>query len=176
MFQNMKKCDGWFMRRATALNFHDFRYQKWSWSMNLHRIQIQTFNSRAYVICGTKRTNHERPCGLQPAILLHTLQQRSQSFEMGVEGELNWGDDNESEVFAEAQNHKLCIFFRYPLHAKLSRSRLSRIINCFHCLPVNDTANVLESREDARSTIYFDTPSVGSMCKPSVYYGFGCHC
>ena len=45
-----------------------------------------------------------------------TYQQRCQYFKMGVEGHLIWGDDDESEVFAQAQNHDLCLIFRYSLN------------------------------------------------------------
>ena len=52
---------------------------------------------------------------------------------MGVKGDLIWGDDDESEVFAQAQTHDLCLIFRYSLHAKLPQSLPSRVANCFHC-------------------------------------------
>jgi len=83
---------------------------------------------------------------------------------MGVEADLIWGDDDESEVFVQAQNHNLCIIFRYSLHAKLPRSLPSRIVNCFHCLPVSDTAETFSNREKMREALYTSIRRVWDQC------------
>jgi len=83
---------------------------------------------------------------------------------MGVEGDLIWGDDDESEVFAKAQNHDLCLIFRYSLHPKLPQSLPNRIVNCFHCLPVNDTAETFSDREKMREALYTSIRRVWNQC------------
>lgn len=83
---------------------------------------------------------------------------------MGVEGDLIWGDDDESEVFAQAQNDDLCLIFRYSLRPKLPQSLPSRIVNCFHCLPVNDTAETFTDREKMREALYTSIRRVWDQC------------
>jgi len=83
---------------------------------------------------------------------------------MGIKGDLIWGDDDESEVFAQAQTHDLCLIFRYSLHAKLPQSLPSRVANCFHCLPVNHTAETFSDREKMREALYTSIRRVWDQC------------
>ncbi len=64
-----------------------------------------------------------------------TLCNPRHSFKMDVEGDLIWGDDDESELFAQIQSQDVSIIFRYSLNPKLPRSLPSRIVTCFHDLP-----------------------------------------
>jgi len=73
---------------------------------------------------------------------------------MGIEGDLIWGDDDESEVFAQAQDHDLCLIFRYFLHAELPQSLPTRIVNCFHCRPVKDSTETFSDRAEMRKALY----------------------
>ncbi|KAL8966584.1 MAG: hypothetical protein Q9197_005899, partial [Variospora fuerteventurae] len=57
---------------------------------------------------------------------------------MDVGGDLIWGDDSESEVFAQAQSRDVCIIFRYSWNPKFPQSLPSRIVTCFHGLPAED--------------------------------------
>lgn len=89
---------------------------------------------------------------------------------MGVEGDLIWGDDDESEVFAQAQNHDLCLMFRYFLHSKPRQSLPSRIVNCFHCLSVNAIAKTFPDREMMREALYTSIRQLWDQCatRPSI--------
>lgn len=93
-----------------------------------------------------------------------TLQRRSQPFEMGIEGDLVWGGDDESEVFAQAQNNDLCLIFRYSLHSKLPWSLPSRIVNCFHCLQVEDRKETFVDRDEMRKALYSSIHRVWDQC------------
>lgn len=85
---------------------------------------------------------------------------------MGFEGYLVWGDDDESEVFAvaQAQNHDLCLIFRYFLHSIPRQSLPSRIVNCFYCLSVNDIAKTFSDREMMREALYTSIRQLWDLC------------
>lgn len=83
---------------------------------------------------------------------------------MGVEGDLIRGDEDESEVFAQAQNHDLCLIFRYSLHPKLPQSLPSCIVNCFYCLSVNDIAKPFSDREMMREALYTSIRQLWDQC------------
>ena len=72
---------------------------------------------------------------------------------MDVEGDLIWGDDGESEVFAQAHNQEISIIFRYSFNTKLPQSLSSRIVTCFHELPA-EACNTFPNRALMRESLY----------------------
>lgn len=89
---------------------------------------------------------------------------------MDVGVDLIWGDDSESEVFAQAQTQGMCVIFRYSLNPKLPQSLPSRIVTCFHDLPVNDTCETFPDRASMREALYSLIRGVWDQCigHPSV--------
>ena len=88
---------------------------------------------------------------------------------MGVEGDLIWGDDYESEVFAQAQQHDMSLIFRYSLQTGLPHSLPSRIVNCFHCRHVKDVAETFSSRVEMREALYSSISRVWNQCEGHPY-------
>lgn len=83
---------------------------------------------------------------------------------MDVEGDLIWGDFNESQVFAQVQCLDLCIIFRYSLNPKLPQSLPNRIVNCFHDLPVKDASKTFINQDLMREEIYSSIRQVWDQC------------
>ena len=58
---------------------------------------------------------------------------------MDVDRDLIWGNDGESEVFAQAQSQAqsqaMSIIFKHSLNPKLPQSLPSRVVTCYHELP-----------------------------------------
>lgn len=89
---------------------------------------------------------------------------------MDVDGDLIWGDDSESEVFAQAQSQDMCLIFRYSLNPKLPESLPSRIVTCFHDLPTEDACKTFSNRASMREALYSLIRGVWDQCirHPSV--------
>lgn len=89
---------------------------------------------------------------------------------MDVEGDFIWGDDSESEVFAQAQSQDMCLIFRYSLNPKLPESLPSRIVTCFHDLPTEDACKTFPNRASMREALYSLIRGVWDQCirHPSV--------
>ena len=89
---------------------------------------------------------------------------------MDVECDLIWGDDNESEVFAQAQSHGFCLIFRYSLNLKLPQSLQSRIVTCYHDLSAKDTSETFLNRASMRKALYSSLREIWDQCvlHPSV--------
>lgn len=89
---------------------------------------------------------------------------------MDVEGDLIWGDDSESEVFAQAQSRDVCIIFRYSWNPKFPQSLPSRIVTCFHGLPAEDACETFPNRGSMREALYSSIRGVWDQCTrhPSV--------
>ena len=61
-----------------------------------------------------------------------------------MRGDLMRGDDEESQLFAQAQSHDSCpIIFRLALSPKFPQRLANRIVTCFHELPVKDASETL---------------------------------
>ena len=82
---------------------------------------------------------------------------------MDVEGDLIWGDDSESEVFAQAQNQDISVIFRYSLSSKLPKSIPSRIVTCFHDL-LADSSETFPNRASMREALYKSIREVWDQC------------
>ena len=89
---------------------------------------------------------------------------------MDVRGDLIWGDDSESEVFAQAQSHEFSVIFRYAWNPKFPQSLPSRIVTCYHDLPAEDTSETFPNRASMREAIYSSIRGVWDQCigHPSV--------
>ncbi|KAL8745462.1 MAG: hypothetical protein Q9190_002399 [Brigantiaea leucoxantha] len=89
---------------------------------------------------------------------------------MNVEGDLIWGDDGESEVFAQVHSHDLCIIFRFSWNSKFPQSLPSRIVTCFHELPAKDACETFPDRASMREALYSSIRGVWDQCTrhPSV--------
>ena len=89
---------------------------------------------------------------------------------MDVKGDLIWGDDNESQVFAEARTHELCVIFRYALNPNSPHSLPSRIVTCFHDLEVQDSNQTFSDRAEMREAVYSLIREVWGQCSmhPSI--------
>jgi hypothetical protein len=83
---------------------------------------------------------------------------------MEVQGDLIWGDDHSSEVFAEAHCMDLCLIFRFALNTKLARSLPSRIVTCFHDLPTNDASETFSNRASMREAIWSSVRKAWPEC------------
>lgn len=83
---------------------------------------------------------------------------------MDFEVDLIWGDDDESEVFAQAQSPDLCVIFRYSLSPKLLQSLPNRIVTCFHELPVKDATETFLDRASMRKELYSSLHQVWDRC------------
>ena len=83
---------------------------------------------------------------------------------MDDEGNMIWGDDAESEVFAQTHNQEMCIIFRYSLNSKLPKSLPSRVVNCFLDLPVADTSESFPNRALMREALYASIREVWDQC------------
>lgn len=83
---------------------------------------------------------------------------------MDVEVNLIWGDDAESEVFAQTQNQATCVIFRYSLSSKLPKGLPSRIVTCFHDLLVADASETFPDRASMREAIYSSIREVWDQC------------
>ncbi|CAD6591756.1 MAG: hypothetical protein ASARMPREDX12_005406 [Alectoria sarmentosa] len=82
-----------------------------------------------------------------------------------VGGDLIWGDDEESQVFAQAQSHDSCtIIFRYALNPKYPQSLSNRIVTCFHQLPAKDASETFASRAAMREELYSSIRQVWDQC------------
>ena len=90
---------------------------------------------------------------------------------MDVEGDFIWGNDGETEVFAEAraQGQEASIIFRYSLNPKLPQSLPSRIVTCFHELPA-EACETFPSRASMREALWPSIRGVWNQCMrhPSV--------
>ena len=90
---------------------------------------------------------------------------------MNVEVDLIWGDDSESQLFAQAQSSQgICVIFRCSLNPKLPESLPSRIVTCYHDLPVDDTCETFPDRASMREALYSLIRGVWDqcICHPSV--------
>jgi hypothetical protein len=83
---------------------------------------------------------------------------------MDVGGDLIWGDDNESEVFAQAQSLDLSVIFRYSLSPKLPHSLPNRIVTCYHNLPAKDASETFLDRASMRKELYSSIRRVWDQC------------
>ena len=82
---------------------------------------------------------------------------------MDVEGDMIWGDDSKSEVFAHAQNQEISVIFRYSLSSKLPKSIASRIVTCYHDLPA-DSSETFPNRASMRKALYLSIRGVWDQC------------
>lgn len=82
---------------------------------------------------------------------------------MGVEGALIFAGDSESEVFAQAQSQEISIIFRYALNPKFPQSLPSRIVNCFHDLPV-EACETFPHRASMREAVWSSIRGVWDQC------------
>ncbi|KAL9019359.1 MAG: hypothetical protein Q9185_003345 [Variospora sp. 1 TL-2023] len=89
---------------------------------------------------------------------------------MDVGGDFIWGDDSESEVFAQAQSRDVCIIFRYSWNPKFPQSLPSRIVTCFHGLPAEDACETFPNRGSMREALYSSIRGLWDQCTrhPSV--------
>lgn len=89
---------------------------------------------------------------------------------MDVEVDLIWGNDNESEVFAQAQRLEICVTFRYFLNSRLPKSLPSRIVICYHDLQAKDACETFQDRASMRQAVYSSIQIVWGLCTehPSV--------
>ncbi|KAI9841273.1 MAG: hypothetical protein M1837_000809 [Sclerophora amabilis] len=67
--------------------------------------------------------------------------------------DLIWGDDSESQVFAEARADNLSVTFKFLLDGRVPQSRPSRIVACFHGLPAKAANETFPSRRLMREAI-----------------------
>ena len=88
---------------------------------------------------------------------------------MDVEEDLIWGNDDESEVFTQVQSQDVSLIFRYSLNLKLPRSLPSRIVTCFHDLPV-DACETFPNRASMREALCSSIRGMWDQCigHPSV--------
>jgi hypothetical protein len=82
---------------------------------------------------------------------------------MEVTGDLIWGDDSASEVFAQAHRMGLCLIFLFDLNNKLPRGLPSRIVTCDHGLPTNDANETFSDRASMREALYSSIRRVSLM-------------
>lgn len=83
---------------------------------------------------------------------------------MEVEGDLIWGNDSESEVFAEAHSMELCLICRFALNNNFRRGLPSRIVMCYHDLPTNDANETFSDRASMREALYSSIRRVWPQC------------
>jgi hypothetical protein len=83
---------------------------------------------------------------------------------MEVQGDLIWGNDSESEVFAEAHSMDLCPVFRFALKNTFRRGLPSRIVMCYHDLPTNDANETFSDRASMREVLYSAIRRVWPQC------------
>jgi hypothetical protein len=83
---------------------------------------------------------------------------------MEVQGDLIWGDDSASEVFAQAHSMDLCLIFRFALNNKFPRGLPSRIVTCYHGLPTNDANETFSDRASMREALYSSIRRVWPQC------------
>lgn len=83
---------------------------------------------------------------------------------MDVEGDLIWGDDSESQVFAQAHSLSRCLLFRYSFDSKRPQSLASRIVTCFHDLPVKDASDTFPNRASMRESLYASIREAWNQC------------
>ncbi|MCJ1407364.1 hypothetical protein MMC19_001435 [Ptychographa xylographoides] len=83
---------------------------------------------------------------------------------MDFRGDLIWGDENESEVFAQAQSLDLRVIFRYSLSPKLPQSLPNRIVTCYHNLPAKDASETFLDRVSMREELYSSIYRVWDQC------------
>jgi len=73
---------------------------------------------------------------------------------MDIGVDLIWGDDSESEVFAQAQSKDLSLIFRYSLNPKLPQSLPSRVINSYYNLSPKDASETFSDRAAMPEALY----------------------
>ncbi|KAI4170646.1 MAG: hypothetical protein LQ348_007076 [Seirophora lacunosa] len=83
---------------------------------------------------------------------------------MEVEGDLIWGNDSESEVFAEAHDRDRCIIFRYSWNPKSPESLATRIVTCYHNLPVEDPGHTFPEMASMREALWSSIREVWNQC------------
>ncbi|KAL8983335.1 MAG: hypothetical protein Q9205_002399 [Flavoplaca limonia] len=83
---------------------------------------------------------------------------------MDIEGDLIWGDDDESVVFAQAQRQDRSITFMFANKSKYTQSLPNRIVTCFHDLPVEDDHATFPSRATMREELYSSVRQVWDHC------------
>lgn len=89
---------------------------------------------------------------------------------MDVGADLIWGDNSESEVFAQAHSDSFCVIFRYSWNPKFPQSLPSRIVTSFHDLPAKDACETFPNRASMREALYLSIRGVWDQCTrhPSV--------
>jgi len=83
---------------------------------------------------------------------------------MDIGVDLIWGDDSESEVFAQAQSKDLSLIFRYSLNLKLPQSLPSRVVNCYYNLSPKDASETFSDRAAMREALYSSVCRVWDQC------------
>lgn len=83
---------------------------------------------------------------------------------MDIEGDLIWGDDDESEAFAQAQRHDRSITFVFAKKSKYPHSLPYRIVTCFHDLPREDDCATFPSMAAMREALYSSIRQVWDHC------------
>lgn len=83
---------------------------------------------------------------------------------MEVEGDLIWGNDSESEVFAEAHSMDLCLIFRFAVNNTFPRGLPSRIVSFYHDLLINDANETFSDRASMREALYSSIRKVWPQC------------
>ena len=84
---------------------------------------------------------------------------------LGVSGEWIWGNDLETIVFAQAFGYGKTLIFRFTLDSKQrSQSLTTRIVNCYHDLPVDSTSATFPDRPSMRTAIWSTIAAVWAEC------------
>ena len=85
-------------------------------------------------------------------------------------GDLFWGDDSGSEVYAQSQSHDLSIIFRYSWDSKFPQSLPGRIVTCYHDLPAENVCEAFPNRASMREALYASICEIWDQCirHPSV--------
>ncbi|KAI4114213.1 MAG: hypothetical protein LQ345_004977 [Seirophora villosa] len=89
---------------------------------------------------------------------------------MEVEGDIIWGNDTESEVFAEAHDRDRCIIFGYSWKPKSPQSLVTRIVTCYYDLPVEDPGHTFLDIASMREALWSSIREVWDQCsrQPSI--------
>ncbi|KAI1076824.1 kinase-like domain-containing protein [Whalleya microplaca] len=84
---------------------------------------------------------------------------------LGVSGEWIWGDDNETAVFAQAFGHGKTLIFQFTLdNSQRLESLPTRVVNCYHGLPVDDKSATFQDRASMRRAIWSAIATIWAEC------------
>ena len=83
---------------------------------------------------------------------------------MDPDGDVLWGDDEESSVYAEAHNNDLSLVFRFSLNSKRPRSIPNRIVNCYYDCAVSDQGETFPAKTLMFEAVYSTIRQVWGQC------------